>query len=74
MVPLISAPSPFEANLLAARLGAEGILWELRGVDSVYPLGNIHVLVAETDLERARELLLVTEVESAFEGGDEERF
>jgi hypothetical protein len=74
MVPLVSAPSPFEANILAARLGAEGILWELRGADSVYPLGNIHVLVEETDLERARELLLVTEVESAFDGVDDEGF
>jgi MYXO-CTERM domain-containing protein len=67
MVPLVSAPSTFEANMLAARLGAEGILWELRGVDSVYPGGNIRVLVDEADLDRARDLLLLSEVEAAFE-------
>jgi hypothetical protein len=72
MVPLVMAPSSFEAKVLAARLGAEGILWELRGgVDSLYPVGDISVLVDEADLERARDLLLVTEVDSAFEPEDE---
>jgi Putative prokaryotic signal transducing protein len=67
MVPLVSAASPFEARVLAARLGAEGILWELRGADAVYPVGAVYVLVDEADLERARDLLLVSEVDAAFD-------
>lgn len=59
MVPLASTRSPFEARVLAARLGADGIVWQLRGGgdDSVYPVGSIDILVAESDLDRARELL-----------------
>jgi hypothetical protein len=59
MVPLVTTRSGFEARVLAARLGAEGIVWQLRGgsVDSVYPVGDVDVLVAADDLERARELL-----------------
>ena len=57
-VPLASASSPFEAKLLAARLGSEGILWQLRGeVDGMYPLGGVEVLVEAGDLGRAREVL-----------------
>lgn len=71
MVPLVSPRTPFEAKVVAARLGAEGIVWDLRGgVDGVYPVGAVEVLVAEQDVERARELLLVDEVEAAFEGVD----
>lgn len=74
MVPLADAASPFEAKVLAARLGAEGIVWQLRGhVDSVYPVGGgVEVLVAEPDLDRAREVLLVDEVEAAFAGAGDE--
>ena len=59
MVPLATTRSAFEAQVLAARLGAEGILWQLRGgtADSVYPVGSVDVLVAEDDLDEARELL-----------------
>jgi hypothetical protein len=59
MVPLVTARSGFEARVLAARLGAEGIVWQLRGgsVDSVYPVGAVDVLVAADDLDRAQELL-----------------
>jgi len=62
MVPLASTRSGFEAQILAARLGAEGILWQLRGgsADSVYPVGSVDVLVAADDFERARELLAAT--------------
>ncbi len=68
MVHLMSAPTAFEAKVVAARLGAEGIVWQLRGnVDSLYPVGIIEVLVADDDAELARQLLLVDEVESAFE-------
>ena len=67
MVHLMSTPTAFEAKVVVARLGAEGIIWQLRGnVDSLYPVGTIEVLVAEDDAELARQLLLVDEVESAF--------
>jgi hypothetical protein len=69
MVPIVSSRTPFEAKVLAARLGAEGIVWEYRGnVDGMYPIGVVDVLVAEGDLDRARELLLVDEVEEAMSG------
>ena len=58
MVPLTTAASPFAARVLAAHLGAEGIVWELRGnVDGPYPLGPVEVLVAEGDLAVAREVV-----------------
>jgi hypothetical protein len=68
MVALVTGSTPFEAKVLVARLGAEGILWELRGeVDSIYPVGRgVDVLVAEDDAEAARELLLGDEVDAAF--------
>ena len=54
--------------MIAARLGADGIVTQLRGgVDSPYPIGEVEVLVAEEDLDVARELLLADEVESAFD-------
>jgi hypothetical protein len=72
MVRLATVQSGFEAKVLAARLGAEGIVWELRGgVDGPYPMGPVTVLVDEHDLDVARELLLVDEVESSFEDGDD---
>jgi hypothetical protein len=58
MVPLTTAADPFAARVMAAHLGAEGIVWELRGgVDGPYPLGPVEVLVAEGDLALARELV-----------------
>jgi hypothetical protein len=58
LVPLVWVADPFEAKVLAARLGSEGIVWQLRGnVDSVYPLGGVEVLVDEADLDDARQLL-----------------
>ena len=50
----------FEARVIAARLGAEGIVWELQGsVDGPYPLGVVHVLVEAGGVDAARELLLL---------------
>lgn len=64
MVPLTTAANPFAARVLAAHLGAEGIVWELRGnVDGPYPVGPVEVLVAESDLAVAR--VVVTEHEEA---------
>lgn len=72
MMPLVQARSGFEAKVLTARLGAEGIIWQVRGglLDSVYPVGQVEILVAADDMERARELLLVDEVEAALDDPD----
>ncbi|MCX7621780.1 MAG: hypothetical protein N2037_13160, partial [Acidimicrobiales bacterium] len=35
---------------------------------SLYPLGSVEVLVAEDDLNRAQELLLIDEIEDALSG------
>jgi hypothetical protein len=71
MVALTSLP-PFQARLLAARLGAEGILWQLRGASQVYPFAPVDVLVSPDEVERAREVLLLAplqprEVEAGFD-------
>ncbi len=51
MVSLTTVANPVAARILAAHLGAEGIVWELRGnVDGPYPLGPVEVLVAADDL------------------------
>jgi len=59
MVPLTTVANPVAARIVAAHLGAEGIVWELRGnVDGPYPVGPVVVLVAEDDLAVARELVV----------------
>jgi hypothetical protein len=74
MVPLATTRSGFEAKVLAARLGSEGIVWQFRGpgADALYPVGSIEVLVEAADLDAARELLLADEVEAAFDDDDAE--
>jgi hypothetical protein len=67
MVRLTTVRNPFHARVIAARLGAEGMVTELRGVDDLYPVGDIHVFVSEEDLPAAQELLMADEVESAFD-------
>jgi hypothetical protein len=67
MVPVMTVRDSFHARVIAARLGSEGMVTLLRGnVDGPYPLGDVHVLVREEDLDAARELLLADDVESAF--------
>ncbi len=45
---------------------------QLRGnLDGPYPMGEVHVYVAEEDLPSAQELLMADEVESAFEDPDD---
>ena len=58
MALLLKTSNAFEARLIAARLGSDGILVELRGAtDTPYPgLFDISVFVPEDDLELAREL------------------
>jgi hypothetical protein len=68
MVRLATVRTTFHARVIAARLGSEGIVTDLRGnVDGIYPMGDVHVYVAEEDLPEAQELLLVDDVESAFD-------
>ena len=69
MVHLVSVGGAFHARVIAARLGSDGILTELRGaVDGPYPgMGEVRVYVGADDLAVARELLLADEVESAFD-------
>jgi hypothetical protein len=58
LVPLAQGLTDFEAKVLTAQLGAEGIIWQVRGVvDSVYPLGDIDVLVPADELDVARPLV-----------------
>jgi hypothetical protein len=69
MVHLVSVDHTFHARVIAARLGSDGILTELRGaLDGPYPgLGEVRVYVDAADLSVARELLLADQVESAFD-------
>lgn len=70
MVPLTTAHGTFHAEVIAARLGAEGILTEVVGVPSgIYPFpAPVQVLVDEDDLSAASELLMADEVEAVFDG------
>lgn len=71
MVRLATVAHPFHARVIAARIGCEGIVTELRGgVEGPYPMGDVHVYVPEIDLPLAQELLLADEIESAFEDDD----
>ena len=68
MVRLATVRTTLHARVNAARLGAEGIVTDLRGnVDGIYPMGDVHIFVSEEDLPEAQELLLADEVESAFD-------
>ena len=59
MVPLTSAANAVQARIIAAHLGAAGLLWELRGnVDGPYPVGQVDILVEADDLDVARALVL----------------
>ena len=76
MVHLRTVPNAFHARVIAARLGADGIVTELRGaVGGPYPIGSVSVWVSPADQSIASELLLADEVEAAFddepEGWDE---
>jgi hypothetical protein len=72
MVPLTTAANPVAARIIAAHLGAEGIVWELRGnVDGPYPVGPVEVLVAEEDLDVARQVVVEEEPEEIGGAHDE---
>jgi Putative prokaryotic signal transducing protein len=58
MVRLTTCADGFEARVLAARLGADGIVWSLRGGhDGPFAIGEVDVLVDADDYALARQLL-----------------
>jgi len=72
MVRLSTVSSSFHARVIAARLGVDGIVTDLRGnIDGLYPVGDVHVFVGEDDLPEAQEILMVDDVESAFDAPEE---
>jgi hypothetical protein len=73
LVPLTTVGSLFEGRVTVARLGAEGILAQLRGAnDGPYPLpGPVEVLVASDQVDEARELLMADQVEAVFDSWTE---
>lgn len=53
------APNGLSARIVAARLGSEGILCQLRGpVDGPYPVGVVEVLVDEAEVPAALAVLM----------------
>jgi hypothetical protein len=75
MVRLLTAANAMEARIIAARLGSEGIVWELRGpVDGPFAIGPIEILVDAEGLEAANEMMLAADVESSFVGEGAEYF
>ncbi|MGH9296835.1 MAG: hypothetical protein ACRDZP_02525 [Acidimicrobiales bacterium] len=66
---LMTVRGSFHGRVLAARLGAEGVLVELRGVfDGPYPLpSDVEILVPVDQLDLAREILLADSVDAAVD-------
>jgi len=67
MVTLLTVPNGFQARVVAARLGAAGVVAQVRGGDGPYPVGDVNVEVPEVELDLARQLLLADEVEAVFD-------
>jgi len=53
MVCVAPGCTQFEAKVIVARLGAAGVLAQLRGFDPVYPVGRVDVLVPEDEVPMA---------------------
>jgi hypothetical protein len=72
MVHLTSTVGSFHAKVLAARLGSEGVLVNLRGaVDGPYPIfASVEVYVRQDQAAIAREILLADAVDAAFSDFD----
>src|SRR5712672_1100816 len=76
---LVSLQGVFRANVVAARLGAEGFDVELRGaLDGAYgltvgDLARVDVYVPGDQLEEASMVLLVNEVDEVDERFDDDR-
>lgn len=69
MTHLTTITGSFQAKVVAARLGAEGIPAQLRGgIDGVYPIfDEVRVYVPEDQVEVAREILLADAVDAVFD-------
>ncbi len=67
MVHLLSVHDEFHARVIAARLGSDGILTELRPpLGGPYPLkGEVRVYVGEGDLSLAQQLLLADQADES---------
>lgn len=66
---LTTVGSRFEAQVLVARLGADGIVAVLRGGDTMTPLpGPVDVMVERGCHDDARLLLLADAVEAVYAG------
>ena len=69
MVHLRTVPDAWQARVLVARLGSEGIVTHLQGGwAGPYPFGAVSVLVEAGQAELAADLLLADEVVAAFAG------
>jgi hypothetical protein len=67
MVSVASGSNEIQAQIIGARLGAVGIVWELRPtVGAPYAVGAVEVLVESDRVDEARALLLADEVEPVF--------
>jgi hypothetical protein len=69
LVHLTTVGSAFEGRVLAARLGADGILALLRGAEEgPYPLpGTVEIVVDAAQLDEARALVAAVALEPAAE-------
>jgi hypothetical protein len=69
MTHLTTIVGSFQAKVVAARLGAEGIPAQLRGgIDGIYPIFNeVRVYVPSDQAEAAREILLADSVDAVFD-------
>ena len=68
---LTTVAGAFHSRVLAARLGAEGVLAQLRGaVDGPYPMGAVAVYVPADELVSAREILVLDEAAAAWPDDD----
>lgn len=73
MVVVATVGTRFEAELLAAKLGAHGVLWEIRSRQLLpaiaYPLGALDVMVPAHEREDAEAVLAVDELPVLDEQG-----
>jgi len=69
LVHLATVGSAFEGRVVAARLGADGILALVRGADEgPYPLpGTVEIVVDAAQLDEARSVLAAEALEAAAE-------
>ncbi|MCL5446700.1 MAG: DUF2007 domain-containing protein [Actinobacteria bacterium] len=69
MMLITTVSSSFEARVVAARLGAAGILTELKGLsEGPYPLPwPVDILVPADQFDEARDLMMDAQVEEIFD-------